>query len=332
MIELYGTLGPACANRRMIAKMFEEGMSGMRLNLSHGGLSQSTGMLKEFEAAARQWPKRRLMIDLQGPELRIGDESSQILLADKEEFFFSSETFSLPAIVLEALDKGDELLLDDGRISCTVIGAEAKKTKVMVRTGGVLKARKNIKVVGKDIHGAPLTSQDMENIKLAKSFHVNEVMCPFVTTARQLAKTREALEQHGCGDFRVFAKIENKEGMRRLEEILPLADVIVIARGDLGNDMPLWELPAAQKEIEEKCLLAGKGFLVVTQMLASMAQNPVPTRAELLDIFNAVLDGASALMLTNETAEGRHPDKAMMYLRRTAQEAEKWRKGGIAHD
>ena len=332
MIELYGTLGPACADRRTLAKMFEEGMSGMRLNLSHGGLSHSTGMLQEFEAAAKPWPRRRLMIDLQGPELRIGDESSPILLVDKEEFFFSSETFSLPAIVLEVLEKGDELLLDDGRISCTVTGKEVKKTRVMVRTGGMLKARKNIKVVGKDVHGASLTSQDTENIKLAKSFHVNEVMCPFVTTARQLIQTRAALEQHGCGDFRIFAKIENKEGMRHLEEILSLADVIVIARGDLGNDMPLWELPAAQKEIEEKCLAAGKEFLVVTQMLASMTQNPVPTRAELLDIFNAVLDGASALMLTNETAEGKYPDKAMMYLRRTAQEAKKWQKGGINHD
>ena len=135
---------------------------------------------------------------------------------------------------------------------------------------------------------------------------------------------RRLLQENGAGHVTIFAKIESREGIAQLEEILPHADVIVIARGDLGNDMPLWQLPAAQKRIAEACRAAGKPFVVVTQMLASMEQAPVPTRAEVSDIFNAVADGAWGVMLTGETAVGKYPVEAVRYLANTAAEGRSW--------
>ena len=139
---------------------------------------------------------------------------------------------------------------------------------------------------------------------------------------------REALDDAGAGNIRIFAKIENRRGVERLPEFFPYADEIVIARGDLGNDMPLWELPAVQYETGRRCRESGKPYMVVTQMLASMEQNPVPTRAEVSDIFNAVLDGAASVMVTGETAVGAYPVEAIRYLARTAREAEAFRREG----
>ena len=140
-----------------------------------------------------------------------------------------------------------------------------------------------------------------------------------------LEAVRQALSDAGCGHLRLFAKVENREGMERLQELIGASDEIVIARGDLGNAMPLWELPAAQKTIAKRCRAAGRDFMVVTQMLSSMEQNPVPTRAEVSDIFNAVLDGAASVMVTGETAAGSYPALAIRYLARTAREAEAYR-------
>ena len=153
-------------------------------------------------------------------------------------------------------------------------------------------------------------------------------MQPFVRSRRELETGRRALDENGGANIRLFAKIENQMGLERLPEFLETADEIVIARGDLGNAMPLWELPAAQKRIEAQCRKAGKPFMVVTQMLASMEQNPVPTRAEVSDIFNAVADGAAAVMVTGETAVGKWPVEVIRYLSNTVQAAERFLREG----
>ena len=149
-------------------------------------------------------------------------------------------------------------------------------------------------------------------------------MQPFVRCREDLDALRKELNRHGGEAIRIFAKIENREGVARLSELLPAADEIVIARGDLGNSGPLWELPALQKRIAAACRGAGKPFMVVTQMLASMERSPVPTRAEVSDIFNAVLDGAASVMVTGETAVGAWPAETIRYLTRTAREAENY--------
>ena len=149
-------------------------------------------------------------------------------------------------------------------------------------------------------------------------------MQPFVRGRADLAAVRQAMAEAGCGQARLLAKIEDRAGMDRLPELMDAADEIVIARGDLGNAMPLWELPAAQKRVAAACRAAGKPFMVVTQMLASMERSPVPTRAEVSDIFNAVLDGASSVMVTGETAAGQYPVEVIRYLVNTVRAAERY--------
>ena len=161
---------------------------------------------------------------------------------------------------------------------------------------------------------------------MSNRYGVTAIMQPFVTKADELLRIREFLSENGLEALRLFAKIESMDGVDNLDEILPLADMIVIARGDLGNDMPLWELPGVQKKIAQKCISAHKPFLVVTQLLSSMISSPTPTRAEVSDIFNAVLDGATALMVTNETAVGSYPVEVIDYLSKTAGRAESFLK------
>ena len=168
-----------------------------------------------------------------------------------------------------------------------------------------------------------LTGNDLKNIQLATQYGVTGVMQPFVRSKEDLMTLRKALDDAGAGHVEIFAKIENMQGVNALDELLPYCDHVVIARGDLGNAMPLWKLPAVQKELASKCRAAGKPFMVVTQMLDSMHERAVPTRAEVMDIYNAVLDGASSLMLTGETAAGNFPAEEMMYLVNTGREAER---------
>ncbi len=166
-----------------------------------------------------------------------------------------------------------------------------------------------------------LTEEDLQNLKIAKQCGVTGVMLPFVRGKADILALRHALEEAGAADIRIFAKIENMTGVRALPEFIHLVDEVVIARGDLGNAMPLWELPRCQKQLSAACRAAGVPFMVVTQMLDSMCTRAVPTRAEVSDIYNAVLDGAASVMLTGETAAGQYPMQAMEYLVRTAQTA-----------
>ena len=169
-----------------------------------------------------------------------------------------------------------------------------------------------------------MTEADRNQIGRAKAFGVTAVMQPFVRSREDLIEVRRALDAAGGEDIRLLAKIENRAGVDLLEELIPRCDEIVIARGDLGNTMELWELPAVQKRIAARCREAGRDFMVVTQMLDSMIQRQVPTRAEVSDIFNAVLDGASSVMVTGETAAGEHPALVIRYLTRTVREAEQF--------
>jgi pyruvate kinase len=170
-----------------------------------------------------------------------------------------------------------------------------------------------------------MTENDREQLRRAKEYGVTAVMQPFVRSKDDLIAVRTALSEAGCENIRLLAKVENRDGVRNLPELIPYCDEIVIARGDLGNAMDgLWELPAVQKHIAAVCREAGRDFMVVTQMLDSMTHRQVPTRAEVSDIFNAVLDGASSVMVTGETAAGDYPALAIRYLSRTAREAERF--------
>jgi pyruvate kinase len=185
--------------------------------------------------------------------------------------------------------------------------------------GGTLLGRKSIAIVGTTVDMPALTDSDIENIKLAASYQITGVMQPFVRSADDLKAVRKVLDGFGGKDIKIYAKIENTRGMENLESFFEYADEIVIARGDLGNAVPLWELPRVQKDIAARCNKADMPFMVVTQMLSSMEHSKVPTRAEVSDIYNAVVDGAHSVMVTGETAVGEYPVEVIKYMVKTTE-------------
>lgn len=324
MIQIYGTLGPACAGTETLVRLFEAGMTGIRLNLSHVGLPGAAEQIEHLHAAARLCGVTpQLLIDMQGPELRVGALPAPLSLEAGTTVRLGTD-IPLPPAVLPHLTAGQEVLLDDGRLLLRVLEPLPNGAPARVERGGVLRSRKSAALPGVDIRLPAMTDSDRENLRLAGDYGVTGVTQPFVRSRADLEAVRGALDEAGGQAIRLFAKIENLDGAARLAELIPAAGEIVIARGDLGNSGPLWQLPALQKRIAAACRQAGRPFMVVTQMLASMEQSPVPTRAEVSDIFNAVLDGASSVMLTGETAVGRYPVEAMTYLVHTVREAERY--------
>ena len=308
MIDIFGTLGPACAKAEILEEMLRLGMTGVRLNLSHVTLHEAAPLVEALHCAAeRSGTRPKLLIDMQGPELRVGRFAE--LLSLPEGATIATAALRLPPMAQDLLCPGQEILLDDGKL---LLVCETAETARVVR-GGMLLSRKSAALPGQSLSLPALTEADRENLALARDFGVTGVMQPFVRSRDDLEAVRAALP----AGIRLYAKIENLAGVSRLEEILDEADEIVIARGDLGNAVPLWELPALQKRISAACRRRGVPFMVVTQMLASMEHSPVPTRAEVSDICNAVLDGASSVMVTGETAVGDYPIEVIRYLANT---------------
>lgn len=327
-MEIYGTLGPSCSSRKILVRMIEEGMTGIRLNLSHVSLEESGPVIREYQAAAREagLNNPELLIDMQGPELRIGKLNRSVLLERGSEVILGAGGIPVPDVILEDVPSDTDILLDDGRILLHAVSCGDGHITARVVRGGMLQSRKSMAVPGVSIQLPAVTGADVENLSHAKELGVTAVMQPFVRTSSDLQELRKVMAKTGAGGLKVFAKIENMEGVRNLDELIPEADMIVIARGDLGNAVDLWDLPAIQKDIEKKCRDRNRDFLVVTQMLASMTHKAVPTRAEVSDIFNAVIDGASGVMITGESAVGDYPVEAIKYLARTAQAAQAWQK------
>jgi len=315
-LEFYGTIGPACAQLETLQRMVKAGMTGIRMNLSHGPLSAHKDWLDIIHAVGIP----QLLIDLQGPELRIGTLPQPLVLEPGQSLRLGQGGVPCPAALVHAARPGQNLLLDDGRL---LVQAEADGAALQctVVRGGTLQSRKSLAAPGLTVASPTLTEEDLQNLQLAGACGVTGVMLPFVRGAEDIRTLRRALEQAGAGQIRIFAKIESLAGVQALPEFLPLVDEVVIARGDLGNAMPLWELPRCQKQLSAVCRSAGVPFMVVTQMLDSMCSRAVPTRAEVSDIYNAVADGASSVMLTGETAAGQYPVEAMEYLVRTARTA-----------
>ena len=315
-MDFYGTIGPACAELSTLQQMVRAGMTGLRMNLSHGSLAEHADWLELIQKAG----VRTLLIDLQGPELRIGRLASPLTLSEGQQVFLGTGGIPCPACLLDAITPGQKLLLDDGKLLLRVNAVDTALHCTVLR-GGVLQSRKSIAAPGLSVPMPTLTSEDLANLRIAASCGVTGVMLPFVRGKQDILALRQALAEAGAPQIRIFAKIENLAGVQALPEFLSLVDEVVIARGDLGNAMPLWELPRCQKQLSAACRAAGVPFMVVTQMLDSMCTRAVPTRAEVSDIYNAVLDGASSLMLTGETAAGQYPVQAMEFLVRTASTA-----------
>lgn len=321
-MDFYATLGASCRDRATLAALFHEGMTAARLNLSHTTLSACAPLLDDFFAAAQEaGVTPRLVVDLQGPELRVGALPEPVQLPEGESVTLGATGVPVPQSVVDAAEAGDRISLDDSALLLEVVSHEGEALSCRVLRGGTLRSRKSLAVLGKDVDAAALTDADRANLRDAGRCGVTDVLQPFVRGADDVRMVRQALDWEGLGGVRVMAKIENRRGLDHLDAIIAAADEICIARGDLGNAMPLWELPHIQKEIAGRCRQADKPFCVATQLLWSMHERAVPTRAEVLDIYNCVLDGAAGLMLTGETAVGKYPVEAMRYLVRTAETA-----------
>jgi len=346
--QIFATFGPACGSKDILKRMIEAGMTGMRLNLSHTTLPKSVDYINAYKEAAKETGvESQILIDMQGPELRVGEVGEGVVLEVNQEVQFVAKEnigdlqsslganamnvneadeaeiaqIRIPQAVMEATEIGDEILLDDGKILVKATAKENGNVIAKVIRGGKLLSHKSVKIKDKYIKLPPLTAHDIENIKLAREYGVTALMQPFVLDGEELRQVRDVLRENNAEHVKIFAKIENKLGVKSIESILPEADVIIIARGDLGNDMPLWELPRVQKQLESACKAKKVPYVVVTQMLSSMESNPVPTRAEVSDIFHAVFHGAYGIMITGESAIGKYPVEAVKYLTNTAREA-----------
>lgn len=320
-MRYYATLGPSCCDTAALSALLRRGVTGFRLNLSHTPLAARTDWIAALHEAERKTGLRaQLMIDLRGPEVRIGSLPAPLPLAEGAAVTLGAD-IPVDGDVLDALRPGMTVLLDDGAMALTVMdGGVCRVTR-----GGTLTGHKSLTLEGVDLRRPALCEADLADLSQAAALGVNAVMQPFVRSAGDLRVVRQTMAENGLADAELFAKVENQPGLDALPDWLALCDVVTIARGDLGSSLPLERLPAAQKHIAALCRSCGKPFLVVTQLLHSMIDHPSPTRAEVLDIYNAVLDGADCLMLTGETAQGRYPLESADWLIRVAQEAEKAR-------
>lgn len=315
-MRTYATIGPACADRETLAAMLRRGLTGFRLNLSHTGLPDCADWLNNLRLTGEQvGSKPELIIDLRGGEVRIGALPAPLTLREGDHITLGRE-IPVETDVLAALEDGWELLLDDGTMALQVEwGMQCRVTR-----GGVLTGQKSL-TLPVELPRPAVSAEDRADLRVAAQYGVTAVMQPFVRRRADLEEVRAALHEFELDDLEVFAKVEDAIGLAALPEWMDLCDTVTVARGDLGSNLPLWSLPKVQKEIAALCNQAKKPFLVVTQLLWSMTEHPTPTRAEVSDIYNAVLDGASALMLTNETAQGKYPIEAVDWLMKVMESA-----------
>ena len=336
--KVYGTVGPACCDTEVLVELFRKGMTGIRINLSHVNLVEVTDWIENIRTAYARvkkenptQPELEMLIDLIGPEMRLGELLSErkinagdklTVMAEGKTNLFDPTELAIPAPVFEKLEEGTALLIDDGKILLEVEEKRARAAECVVVRGGTLRSEKSVAIPGVVFETPTLTESDIDNIRRAKEYGITGVMLPFVRGKEDLCNLEGALEAAGAKDMRVFAKIENLLGVEKVEELLPFCDEIIVARGDLGNAMPLWKLPVVQANIAKICNEAGKPFMIVTQMLSSMENSAVPTRAEVSDVYRAVSEGAASVMLTGETAIGKYPVEAVEYMVQTVQAAE----------
>lgn len=320
MTKLYGTLGPSCGNAEILCEMINVGMTGIRLNLSHGDIDSFKGYLDELNKAEEICGKKvELVIDMEGPEMRVGKVSKPLVLLE-QELIVLGDDIPLDESILAQLEKGLVCRLDDGKIELLVQEKIENGYLCLVKRGGTLLPRKSFAVIGKNFTRPVLTERDIRNICNARMYGISAVLQPFVHSSNDVNEVKKALIEHGCPEVAVMAKIEDEMGVNNMDEIVASSDYVVFARGDLGNNMDMWKVPKIQKRLAVVCRNLGKPFIVATQLLASMEKNPTPTRAEMNDIFNCVVDGACGLMLTGETAAGNYPAKAIYFLGKAAAE------------
>jgi len=324
------TLGPATATRATIAKLISAGMDVARLNFSYGSQEEHGKQIALVRRVAEQLERPvGILQDLSGPKFRVGEiAGGEIELEQGQEVVLSAALrpdpshlpLPLPEVV-RAITPGMRLLLGDGKIALKVVAARGLELRCRVRAGGVLKSRQGVNIPDLSVSISTVTKKDLADLAFGLSQGVDWVAMSFVRQPEDLAPLRREMERAGVR-VPLVAKIEKGEAIGHLDGIIEAADGVMVARGDLGIELPLDRIPVLQKEIISRCNAAGKPVVIATEMLASMVSSPRPTRAEVSDVANAVLDGADAVMLSAETATGKYPVAAVKMMARVAERAE----------
>ncbi|MCI9644342.1 MAG: pyruvate kinase, partial [Oscillibacter sp.] len=326
------TLGPAVDSEELIVALIKGGMNGARFNFSHGSHPEHLERLNRLKAVRdRMGSPVATILDTKGPEIRIKSfESKTVDLAAGEDFILTVDdvpgtaqrvSVTYPKLH-EEVAPGQEILIDDGLVAMRVREIQGPDVVCQVENGGTLSANKSINIPGAHIQLPALTEKDVADIRFGVENDFDFIAASFVRRAADVEAVRQVLHDCGGDNVKIIAKIENQEGIDNLDEILNAADGVMVARGDLGVEIPAAKVPALQKQMIRMGLQAGKPVITATQMLDSMIRNPRPTRAEVSDVANAVYDGTSCVMLSGETAGGKYPVEALAAMLEIVTEAE----------
>ena len=327
------TLGPASDTKETVTAMARAGMNVARLNFSHGKYEDH---LRRIETVKQVRQEKNIplaiMLDTKGPEFRIGDFScGKIDLKEGDEFRFTSRKIdgnqSIVSVSFSGIEKdlsvGDKILLNNGLMVFRVIAIDGDEVVTTVEIGGELSSRKSMFIPDKEMTGVEFLSENDKNDLLFGIEHdVDFIALSFVSKAQDVIDAKNFLAENGGEHIDVIAKIENRAGVLNLEEIMKVCDGIMVARGDLGVEIPYEQVPDIQKKIITDCRIFGKRVITATEMLESMIHNPRPTRAEISDVANAVYDGTSAVMLSGETAAGSYPVESVAAMAKIVEQAE----------
>lgn len=324
------TIGPASESVDKLVQLMEAGMNVARLNFSHGDHEEHGRRIANIrEAAKRTGRTVAILLDTKGPEIRTHNmENGAIELKEGSKLVISmSEVLGTPEKIsvtypslIDDVSVGAKILLDDGLISLEVnaVDKQAGEIVTTVLNGGVLKNKKGVNVPGVKVNLPGITEKDRADILFGIRQGIDFIAASFVRRASDVLEIRELLEAHDALNIQIIAKIENEEGVANIDEILEAADGLMVARGDLGVEIPAEEVPLIQKLLIKKCNMLGKPVITATQMLDSMQRNPRPTRAEASDVANAIFDGTDAVMLSGETAAGQYPVEAVKTMHQIA--------------
>ncbi|OUM96133.1 MAG: pyruvate kinase [Thermobacillus sp. ZCTH02-B1] len=326
------TIGPASESLEMTRQLIEAGMNVARLNFSHGDYEEHGNRIRNIRQASRELGKTvAILLDTKGPEIRLGKLAEEPIELVAGEFVtlttedILGDRHRIP-VTYRGLPRdvkpGDTILLDDGLIGLKVVEVRDTEIRCEIQNSGPIKSKKGVNVPGVAISLPGITEKDANDILFGIEQGIDFIAASFVRRASDVLEIRELLERHNASHIQIIAKIENRQGVDNLDEILEVADGLMVARGDLGVEIPVEEVPLVQKMMIEKCNRAGKPVITATQMLDSMQRNPRPTRAEASDVANAIFDGTDAIMLSGETAAGKYPVESVRTMARIAERAE----------
>ncbi|PLR98120.1 pyruvate kinase [Bacillus sp. T33-2] len=328
------TIGPASESVEKLVQLMEAGMNVARLNFSHGDHEEHGQRIKNIREAAMQTGKNvAILLDTKGPEIRTNNmengaielQSGQDVTISMKEVTGTAEKFSVTyERLIEDVHTGARILLDDGLIGLEVTGIDKANNEIKTRVlnSGTLKNKKGVNVPGVSVKLPGITEKDAQDILFGIEQGIDFIAASFVRRAADVLEIRQLLEENGASYINIIPKIENQEGVDNINEILEVSDGLMVARGDLGVEIPAEEVPLVQKDLIKKCNALGKPVITATQMLDSMQRNPRPTRAEASDVANAIFDGTDAIMLSGETAAGAYPVEAVQTMHNIASRAE----------